>query len=229
MRALIFDAGPLISLTLNNLLSLIEPLKEKFKGDFIITDAIKSELIDKPIKTKRFEFEALQTLHYIENGTISRIKDNEINTKTQELLEIANNCFKAKGNYIQIIHKGEMSCIAAALLLDTNVIVVDERTTRLIIENPHKLKNILEHRLHTKVDVNDNNLKKFRNITKNIKIIRSVELVTIAFELGLVDKYIPNIENGKRTLLESLLWGVKLDGCSVSKSEIGQIMRLEKV
>ena len=229
MRALIFDAGPLISLTLNNLLSLIEPLKEKFKGDFIITDAIKSELIDKPIKTKRFEFEALQTLHYIENGTISRIKDNEINTKTQELLEIANNCFKAKGNYIQIIHKGEMSCIAAALLLDTNVIVVDERTTRLIIENPHKLKNILEHRLHTKVDVNDNNLKKFRNITKNIKIIRSVELVTIAFELGLVDKYIPNIENGKRTLLESLLCGVKLDGCSVSKSEIGQIMRLEKV
>jgi len=229
MNALIFDAGPIISLTLNNLLSLLEPLKERFKGDFIITDAIKGELIDKPIKTKRFEFEALQTLHYIENGTLSHIKDNDINTKTQELLELANNCFKAKGNYIQIIHRGEMSCIAAALLLDTNIIVIDERTARLIIENPHKLKNILEHKLHTKVDINNTNLKKFRNITKNIKLIRSVELVTLAFELGLVDKYIPHIENGRRILLESLLWGVKLDGCSVSKSEIEQIMRLEKV
>jgi len=229
MKALLFDAGPLISLTLNNLLQLIEPLKEKFGGDFLITDAVKGELIDKPIKTKRFEFEALQTLHYIENKTLSLIKDKKINGKTQELLDIANNCFKAKGNYIQIIHKGEMSCVAAALLLDTNIIVIDERTTRLIIENPHKLKNILEHRLHTRVEINNTNLKKFRNITKNIKLIRSVELVTLAFELGLVDKYLPNIENGRRTLLESLLWGVKLDGCSVSKSEIEQIMRIEKV
>ena len=106
---------------------------------------------------------------------------------------------------------------------------MDERTIRLLIEDPKKLEHILEHRLHTKVYVEGKNLRKFRDFTKNIKLIRSVELVTLAYELGLLDKYIPNLPGGKKTLLESLLWGVKLDGCSVSKREIGQIMRIEKV
>ncbi|MFH1641526.1 MAG: hypothetical protein ABIC04_01370 [Nanoarchaeota archaeon] len=229
MRSMIFDTGPIISLTLNNLTWILEPLKQRFRGNFLITNAIKNELVDKPLKTKRFEFEALQTLRHINKGTLEIIDNDDIEKKTLQLLDLANNSYKAKGNYIQITHIGEMSGVAACLYLKNYTFAIDERTLRLLIEDPHKLKNILEHRLHTKVEINRTNLKRLNEITKDIRLIRSVELVTIAFELGLLDDYIPSLPDGKRILLESLLWGVKLDGCSVSKREIKEIMRIEKL
>lgn len=229
MKSIVFDAGPFISLTLNNLLVLIEPLKNRFRGSFYISRAVKNELVDKPLHTRKFEFEALQVLRYIDKGIIEVVDDKEVDNKTRQLLDFANNVFKAKGRFIQIVHYGEMSGIAACTYLGSDVFVVDERTTRLLVEDPHRLKHILEHKLHTRIEVNGNSLKKFRDAAKNIKLIRSVELVTIAYELGLLDDYLPDVPDGKRILLESLIWGVKLDGCSVSKREIEQIIRLEKV
>ena len=81
--------------------------------------------------------------------------------------------------------------------------------------------------MHTSIKVNKSNLKRFRAETKNLKIIRSVELVTIAYELGLLDKFILNIPEPRKTLIEGLLWGVKLNGCAVSRNEIDNIIKLE--
>ncbi len=226
MKSVVFDSGPLISLTLNNLLWLLEPLEKKFEGNFYITEEVKYELVEKPMKTKRFEFEALQVLHYIDRGILKVLEKK--NNKTDRLLRLANNIFKAKGNFIQIVHAGEISSVAACLDLGSNILVVDERTVRLLIENPKKLKTILQDRLHTKVYKKQASLKKFSDMTKNIKIIRSVELATVAYELGLLDKYIPKIENGREKLLDSLLWALKLNGCSVSKREMEQILRMDK-
>ena len=79
------------------------------------------------------------------------------------------------------------------------------------------------------MSVNEDNLKAFSDSMKNIKLIRSVELVTMAYELGLLDRYIiKEIENAKETLLDSVLWGVKLNGCAVSRKEIEQILKIER-
>ena len=64
MKCLVFDSGPIISLTTNNLLWILEPLKNKFKGRFVITEGVRKELIDKPLTTKKFKFEALHCLLY---------------------------------------------------------------------------------------------------------------------------------------------------------------------
>ena len=82
--------------------------------------------------------------------------------------------------------------------------------------------------MHTDIKINKDNLEEFRRRTKNIKLIRSVELVAVAYEQGLLNKYLPDIPDAKRTLLESVLWGVKLNGCAVSRDEIDRIIRLEK-
>ena len=59
---------------MNNLLWLLEPLKKLSKAKFYITKLVKEELVDTPLnKTKKFKFEALQVLHYIENGTLEVI------------------------------------------------------------------------------------------------------------------------------------------------------------
>lgn len=71
-------------------------------------------------------------------------------------------------------------------------------------------------------------LKEIKKQLKGIKLIRSAELVAVAYELGLLDNYIKNTSISKKDLLDSVLWGVKLDGCAISGKEINQIIKLEK-
>ncbi|MAE42691.1 hypothetical protein CMO93_02885 [Candidatus Woesearchaeota archaeon] len=228
MKTIVFDTGPIISLTMNNLLWILESLKNKSNAGFYITGSVEKELVDTPLnKTMRFKFEALQVLHYIENKTLEVIDSAEIKNQTSKLLFAANNCFRAFGHNMNIVHDAEISALALYLQKNADAFVVDEKTTRLLIENPKKLHNILKHKLHTKVEMNHNNVDDFKKLTKNVKMIRSVELATIAYEKGLLDKYLPNMDEPKKRLLESILWGVKLNGCAVSKKEIEQIIRME--
>src|SRR3989338_258473 len=136
MKSLIFDAGPVISLAMNNLLWVLEPLKKKFNGKFYITEAVRKELVDRPLETKKFKFEAIQVQRLIENGVLDIIDNNFIREKTPSLLNTANEIFKAYNNYIKIVHYAEMSVIAAATTLSADAVVIDEKTTRFLIENP---------------------------------------------------------------------------------------------
>jgi hypothetical protein len=227
MRSIVFDTGPIISLTTNNLLWLLEPLKKKYKGHFHITPDVRRELIDRPLQTKKFKFEALQVMTYINDGVLEIVENDDIEQKTNTLLNLANNIFKAFGKYMQIIHRAEMSAVASSLHYHGQAVVVDERTTRVIIENPKKLVNILRHTLHTNIEINQPNLKEFTKLTRGLRMIRSAELVTVAYEMGLLNKFLANIPNPKKTLLESVLWGVKLQGCAISKKEVEQLIRME--
>ena len=227
MKSLIFDAGPVISLATNNLLWILEPLKKQFNGKFYLTEAVKRELVDRPLETKKFKFEAIQVERLIENGVLEIIDNSFIRNNTPRLLNTANEIFKAYNNYMRIVHFAEMSVIAAAVGLNADAIAIDEKTTRFLIENPKMIVEILRKTLHTSVSINENNLKEFRNTVRNVKTIRSIELVTIAYEHGLLDNYITKIPDARKNLLESVLWGVKLNGCAVSKDEIEQIVKIE--
>ena len=77
------------------------------------------------------------------------------------------------------------------------------------------------------MEINKNSLKNFQKLTKNVRMIRSVELVTVAYEKGLLDKYLPHMADSRKELLESVLWGVKLNGSAVTRKEIEQILRME--
>ena len=92
---------------------------------------------------------------------------------------------------------------------------------------------MLEKKLHTKIIINKENLNYFKKETRNIKIIRSSELMIIAYELGLfkdyedIKKLIEN--NFKKELLNGILWGLRLKGCAISTDEINEIIKIEKV
>jgi len=227
MKVIVFDTGPIISLTINNLLGLLTNLKEKYRGGFYITAAIRRELIERPLATKKFKFEALQVLRCINSDILEVFDSPELKGKTLHLLDLANRCFFVKDKPIQISHFAEITGIAASILNNAEAFVVDERNTRLLIEDPKRLQDILSKRLHTKISLDKNSLREFREMSKGVKLIRSVELVSIAYELGLLDKYLVNIPDPKRTLLEAVLWGVKLNGCSVSEKEIEEIVKME--
>ena len=227
MKTLVFDAGPVISLATNNLLFILEPLKKEFNGKFCITESVKSELVDKPFEIKKFKFEAIQVEKLIENGILEVIDNSFIREETPKLLNVANEIFNAYKNYMRIVHYAEISVIIAAISLNSDSIVLDEKTTRFLIENPKRIVEILRKTLHTPISVDENNLKEFKNKAKNIRTIRSIELVAVAYEHGFLDDYITNMPDARKNLLESVLWGVKLNGCAVSRDEIDQIVRIE--
>ena len=227
MKALVFDSGPIISLATNNLLWVLEPLKKKFNGQFFITEAVKGEIVERPLETKKFKFEAIQVEKLIEDKILEVADNSFIRENTLRMLNTANEIFKAYDNYMKIVHLAEISVIAASISLNAEAIVIDEKTTRYLIEEPKFIADILRKTLHTPILINENNLKEFRNSATGIRTIRSVELVTIAYEQGMLDKYITGIPDARKSLLEGLLWGLKLNGCAVSREEIGQILRLE--
>ncbi len=225
-KIIIFDAGTIISLSMNGLLPELRKLKEIFKGKFIIPHEVKKELIDNAIKIKRFELEALRSKQLIEQGIVELpeaigISKNEVSTKTFEFLESANEMFMSNKKEIKIIHNGEAACLGLSKILNEkgieNLIAIDERTTRMIVEKPQNLKALLERKMHTRVIFKKDNSKDFRGF----KIIRSAELVYIAHKKGLVQV------KDKGRLLDALLYAVKFKGCAISGKEIEEIKKLE--
>ncbi len=226
MKSLVFDSGPLISLTMNNLLWMLEPLKERFGGEFCMPESVKLELVDEPLQTKKFKFEALQVQELISKRVLNVLEDSATKEETLSLLGIANSCFSARGQNLTIVHYGEVASLVAALHLNASAVVMDERVTRELVEHPQHLAEIMERKLHTKIRVDASRLSELKSRTGGIGIIRSTELAAVAFEKGLLDRYARDSIQ-RKTVLESVLWGLKLDGCAINERGIKAIMDAE--
>ncbi|MEM4239846.1 MAG: hypothetical protein QXM31_02270 [Candidatus Woesearchaeota archaeon] len=227
MTEILLDAGPIISLTTNSLLWLLDAMQKKANVRFSIVSSVKHELVDRPLETKKFKFEALQVQRLIEQGTLKVIDTPELKSRALQLLEAANTVFWAHKEPIRIVQIGEMETLAAAVSLGINRVVMDERITRSLLETPDQLEEMMSRRLHRKVHVDTGRLDAFRDYTHHIELIRSAELVTVAYEKGLLDSYVVKVPNAKKELLESVLWGVKLNGCSISEDEINELVKAE--
>ena len=215
VKSLIFDAGPLINFAMNGLLPLLKKLKQEFNGDFIITKEVKREVIDYPESTKRFELEAIQIKELfneriIKHADITEQEVDNLRQKREQIMSIANNTFFDNNKQIHLLDKGECAALALATILkQQSVLVIDERTTRMLIENPENLKKLLQKKLHTDIKVKKENFAFF----KDFKVIRSTELAYIAHKKNLIELKDPKA-------YEAMLYALKYKGCSVSEEEI---------
>ncbi len=233
MKSLVFDSSSVISLATNNLIWTLPLLKQKFKGEFFIPKAVKEELVDDPLRNRKFELEAVMLANNLAKEDLKFYKnDSLLNKKTSYLLDIANRIFKVDDHFIRILDRAEVEGLALASILNSEAYVVDERTIRLLVEEPYNLVSLLARKLNTKIHVNKENLNGFSREVKGVKIIRSSELMTIAFELGLFNIYKEGskfYKDGlKKHLLEGLLWGLRLRGCAISTEEINDLLKLER-
>ncbi len=221
-KALIFDASSLISLAMNGLFDELRSLKRVFNGKFLITKDVFNESIAKPLTIKRFELEAIRLNQLVEDKTLefSNVDESQIQTETKKILELSNSMYKSKDEFVKMIDLGEASCLALSKILTTqkvpNLIVIDERTTRMLCESPNQLKKLLERKLHIRVNLQKDNSSYF----KEFKIIRSCELIYVAFRKNLT------LLKGKQSL-DALLWALRFKGCSISDEEIKEIKLLK--
>lgn len=223
MKYLVFDAGPIISLTLNGMLPILERLKENFDGEFILTPAVIREVVDKPMKIKKFKLEALLVEGLINKGVFKMsgdiVSDQKLNREMKKIEKSANGVLRTSstGEKIKIIHDGEVSCLAfVSLIKGDSVIVIDERTTRMLTEAPRNLESMMEKKLHTPLNVNLNLLKGWGNFS----FIRSAELLYVAYRKDLIGV------KKEKDLLDALLYGAKFKGCAISSVEIEEMKRM---
>ena len=210
---------------MNGLLEVLAKLRKEFDGKFIITTIVKNETIDRPLQIKKYELAALKIKKLLEEKILEMpeaigIQHQEIEKDTIELMSSINHVFLSEEKWMEIVHKGEASCIALSKLASKrgiqNAIAIDERTTRMLCEKPRNLHQLYESKTREKITFNEKNAE----VCQNIKFIRSAELFYIAYKKGLIEIKDPQ-------LLDALLYGAKFKGCAIAEEEILDLKRMK--
>ena len=221
-KILFFDTGPIITLVMSRLVWILPELKKKYGGKFYITPSVKRELITRPMDIKRFQFEALQALKLINDGVLE-VYEKVPQKEVARLDLLANSSFKLDNKNMDVVQSGEIESVVCALQANAEAIVMDERTLRLFIENSAEMKALLERRFKRTVSVDKEKMKQFSKELGSMQIIRSIELVGVAYKMGLLDAYVPAQKDGKAVLLEAVLWAAKYNGAAVTEHEVEEI------
>jgi hypothetical protein len=111
-----------------------------------------------------------------------------------------------------------MSTTIASIKENADTFMVDERTARLLVENPSALKPWLEHKLHTSVRIDSKAMEQWSSkISDRFIPLRSAEFAMAAWEKGIL--------GDDKDVLFGLLWALKFAGCAITEEEIDFYMQ----
>ncbi len=224
MKLVIFDSGPLINLSMNGLLPMLEKLHALGKIRFIITSYVRAEVCETPLRIPQFEWGALAINNLIERKILELpeaigFNTKELDARTREVMECANHAFRADNQWITLVSDAEMSCIALAQLAKSKghdpLLVIDERTARLLCEAPENIEKLMSHKLHRDVTGERSCTSQFQGLS----CIRSSELVYVMFKKNLLSVKHPKT-------LEALIYATKFKGAAISWDEINLLKKL---
>jgi hypothetical protein len=224
-KDILCDSGSFISLTTACLDPIIYFLSERFKVRFVIPTMVRQETVDYPLQKglKQYAFSAIKIKEALKDGVINAV-DMDVSSQTQRILRMANGIFYVQGKPLQLIQHGEAEMLALAKALDIKDILIDERTTRMLIEAPFSMKDHLAEEFGVNVMLDRKALTEFGAITKGMTALRSSELVMVAYE----DGYFDHFDELKREALEAALYKVRFSGCSIRFDEIEEYMKLAR-
>lgn len=230
MTLLVCDSSSIITLAENCSLSVLGHFVNKGVR-FAVPKKVFEETIETPLRIERFSYEALRVREIFESGWLELVdeptKRKELADKTADIVKFANSCFVFKGKPLTLLHTGEAQALALGRLLGATTILVDEKTTRILIEAPLSLKESIERRTGQPLDVDPGSLKKLRAELEGFRVIRSVELAAVAFEQGFFERYYTGrFQSQKADVLKSILVSLRNSGCSVSGDDIDGYIRL---
>ncbi len=224
-RDILCDSGVLISLTAASLDRILYFFAHKYNVRFVIPPSVDYESVLHPLQSdlRRYMFSALRLKKAQNDKVVVRV-DNQVGEDAKRLMNLANNLFYIRGKPLQLIEAGEAEVMCLAKSLGIEYLLLDERTTRMLIESPLALKDHLEAEFSVNVMVNKENLRKIASEISPFRVLRSSELVMLASEHG----YFSDFRDLERKALEAALYGVKYAGCSISFDEISAYLQTRR-
>lgn len=220
---IVFDTGVLIGFSQTCLLPLFYKIKEEV-GELIITTGVKHECIDRVRNNMKFKLSSLRINDQL-NDFIFKIhnSDKELDESTKKILNLTNNIFYIGGRPLHIVDFGEAECLALLSLTEANCLAIEERTTRMLIEDPEALLEILKRKHHNKITMDQEKYLHFKKMIGDVSVIRSVDLLSFAYERGLLKDTVID-----KDYLKAALYALKYNGCSVSFEEIEDYLKTIK-
>jgi hypothetical protein len=218
-KEILCDSSALISISDSCLAESLKFMADKYRVTFVITDMIEYECVKHPLDLdkKEYSLSALRIKDALEKRVLVKVAANfAIEKKRESLLALANNIFFVNGRPITLVQAGEAELLALASELRIRHLMMDERTTRLLIEAPFKIKEHMEQEFRASVMVHRENLAKFNDITRGIEVFRSAEFVTEACKNGFFKQY----GALEAKMLEAALHRLRYAGCSIIDEEI---------
>lgn len=213
MKSILFDSSTLISLAITCSCPILEKLHADYGGEFYISKSVQEETIGRASKSKRFKYEAYRLKNLVDAGVFKMYDESKFSSQISQLADLANSTCFAYGKQVKIIHPGEVSLLVGAKSLGADAIAIDERTTRLLVEAPEQVAQLLERKLHTRIEVDSKKLAQVAKELAGIRIIRSADLALAAFKKGYFGK-------PSKDLLDGVLWALRFAGCAISSKEI---------
>jgi hypothetical protein len=215
-QSMICDASSLISLTDSCFIHALYFLKRRYKGSFIIPPSVEYECVEHPRTMKTHAIHAIRLKRAINEGVVEVVNLEEAG-KVHEIRFMANNSFYAGGTPLRLLQEGETEMLALAQETGVQNLLIDERTTRMLAEDPESLRTHLEMELRRPVTSNEENLSAFSRLTRGMRFFRSSELLLLAFEKG----YFADYRELEKEAIEAALYKLKYAGCAVGFNEIG--------
>ena len=219
--SIVCDSSSLLSLSDSCLLWLLSDMVGCFKGYFIISRTVEQESVSRPLEMKSHTLGAIRVKKLLLDDVIKVVETPNSRRLTSELLAFGNSIFSIGGRPLRLIHEGETQTLAIAIDLGLKNIMIDERTTRMLVEAPLEMKTHMEGEFQKKIELNERNLDRFLEMTGKLNLFRSTELAIVAYEKGLFSDY---GEMEKRAI-EATLYGLKFAGCGISFSEIEEFCK----
>lgn len=225
MSSAVVDASTLISLSESCLFNLFNHLKVKNGLEFLISKSVFNESVTKPLKINRFKLSALRVKQGVDIGAIQVVeRDVELGKIVSEIERLSEEVLVSEQRPIKVIHRGEIDALALAKYSNARTLVIDEKVTRLLLEDVMILRKLIERRQHVKVSLNKQKYGELKSFLGELNVIRSSELIALAYEQGLLEKEL----GGKKSALEAALYSVKFKGCSLSEFEIREFLKQVK-
>ncbi|MBI4044237.1 MAG: hypothetical protein HY392_00845 [Candidatus Diapherotrites archaeon] len=222
MKKLVFDASSIISLSEKCFINIIGKLAEEKKAGFFMPESVFFETVTHPMKIRRFELNAFRIQSAINNNWFTAVKPGTETARTlQATMKIAQNLCYADGQPIQIMHRGELEALALLKEMNADALVIDERTTRMLLEEPQNLRSLLEFRHRKKIRFDEKKLLEFRRLFGGTRIFRSSEMLALAYEQNCFGKELEH----SRASLKAALFSVKYAGCAITHSEINEYLK----
>ena len=221
-KDIICDASSLIALTESCFLWLLYDLNRKHGFRFLIPDMVEYECIRRPLNIKEYSMDAIRLEDAVNDGVLEVIRDEDINSEMVKIMNFSNHLYYARGKPIHLVDRGEAAMIALADKYDIDLLLMDERTTRLLIEDPMSIKKHFENEFNVHIGVNETSLRELQSRLEGLKVIRSSEIITLGYRIGLFNKF----QHIEKDALEAALYRVKFRGCSISFDEINEILQM---
>ena len=218
MTEIICDSSSLISLSESCNVDALRFLKKNCGTRFLIPPAVFYECVAHPLHVKQYAFSAIRLKRLAEEKVLEVFNQPQLANEAKNVLNNSNNFLSFRRTPLKLLQAGEAECLALLKLGVGNALLVDEKTTRLLVEAPEVLLRALKNEYRGELRTDEKHLQEFRRGFENLPILRSTEILSIAFSKGFFSNYAASAP----LAFHSALYLLQQKGCSISSHELDE-------